>query len=116
VLQNPDGSYAQGVTELDYEFCIKEVLSKLIELPVSDYVQNFKKLKSKAQYDRNIRITIPEKLAKLLTDLAERDFNPVLFTRICEVVQTALPNELFNSSRIISALLKQARLLKPAYA
>jgi hypothetical protein len=89
------------------------VLAKLIELPVSDYVQNFQKLKSKAQYDRNIRITIPAMLAKLLTDLAERDFNTTLFTRICEVIQSSLPNELLNSSRIICALLKQARVLKP---
>lgn len=85
----------------------------MIELPVSDYVQNFQKLKSKVQNERNLRITIPAKLAKLLTDLAERDFNPALFTRICEVILTALPNESINSSRIICALLKQARALKP---
>ena len=89
------------------------MLAKLIELPVNDYVQNFQKLKSKAQYDRNIRITIPAKLAKLLTDLAERDFNPALFMKICEVIISSLPNEVLNSSSIICALLKQARVLKP---
>jgi hypothetical protein len=73
-------------------------------------------MKSKVQNERNLRITIPTKLAKLLTDLAEREFSPVLFTRICEVIQTALPNELLNSSRIICELLKQARVLKPSYA
>jgi hypothetical protein len=41
VLQNADGTYVPGVTEADFEFSQKEVLAKLIELPVSDYVQNF---------------------------------------------------------------------------
>lgn len=106
VLQTVEGQCISGITEADFDFCCKEVVNKLVELPVTDYIQNFIKLKSKAQNERNLRITIPDKIAKLLVDLADRDFNPSVFERICSVIQASLPNEHVNSSRIVCAVLK----------
>jgi len=106
VLQTVEGQCIPGITEADFDFCCKEVVNKLVELPVTDYIQNFIKLKSKAQSERNLRITIPDKIAKLLVDLADRDFNPSVFERICAVIQASLPNEHVNSSRIVCAVLK----------
>lgn len=37
-LQNSDGTFVEGITAADFEFCCKEVVNKLVELPVNDFV------------------------------------------------------------------------------
>lgn len=64
-----------AVSEADLEFAGKEVLHKLVELPVLQFVESYSKLRSKAMNERNIRVTIPSRLAKMLVDLAEREFD-----------------------------------------
>ena len=69
-------------------------------------------MRSKAQNERNTRVTIPRQLARFLVSLAERDFNPALFACVSEVIQAGLPTELLNSSRVICAVLKQTSQIK----
>ena len=47
-------------------------------------------MKSKVQNERNIRVSIPSKIAKFLVDLAEREFNTELFAKICVVITGVL--------------------------
>jgi hypothetical protein len=70
-------------------------------------------MKSKVQNERNIRVSIPTKLAKFLVDLAEREFNTELFTKICIVIAGVLQTDSVNSTRVIAAILKQKTLGNP---
>jgi hypothetical protein len=69
-------------------------------------------MKSKVQNERNIRVSIPSKIAKFLVDLAEREFNTELFTKICVVITGVLQTDSVNSTRVIAAILRQKTLSK----
>ena len=64
---------------------------------------------------RNIRVTIPKRLAKMVTDLAERDLDMTLFTRVCEQIANCMEHTQRNSARIFSYILKQLSTMKADY-
>lgn len=99
----------------DKEFALNEI-TKVIQLPLNDYVTQFAKFKSRVQNARNIRITIPKYLTKMIVDLAVRDVDPALFDRICEAICSVLDHTERNSGRIFSAILKELdKVTNPVY-
>mmetsp|Transcript_108480 Transcript_108480/g.149942 ORF Transcript_108480/g.149942 Transcript_108480/m.149942 type:complete len:215 (+) Transcript_108480:1056-1700(+) len=65
-------------SEQDLAFVMTQIL-KIIELPVEDYLVSFVKNKSKVQANRNVKNSIPARLAQMLLDLANREFNIDIF-------------------------------------
>ena len=71
-------------------------------LPLEDFITSYKKFRTKAQNERNIRSTIPLRFAKMLKDLAKRDVDPEMFGRICENCVKHLPESSRNSARVVA--------------
>lgn len=93
------------------EFALREI-SKIVSLPIDDFVTQYDKCKSKAQEKRNIRSTIPKYLTKMLVDLTERSVDKALFERICETISAALLRTKRNSGRIFSSVIKELKKVK----
>lgn len=51
------------------QFALTEI-AKVVKLPLTEFVTEYKKFKTAVQNTRNIRVTIPQKFAKMLIDLA----------------------------------------------
>ena len=67
----------------------------------------FAKFKSRVQNARNIRITIPKYLTKMIVDLAARDIDEALLNRVCEATFSVLGRTERNSGRVFASILKQ---------
>lgn len=82
---------------------------KVIELPVEDYILSFVKNKSKIQAKRNVKNSIPTRLAQMLLDLANREFNIDIYGQIFDkIIQVMCDNnDAVNTSRFY----KQVMLL-----
>lgn len=83
-------------------------MKKCIQLPLEDFINNYEKFNSKVQNQRNIRVTIPSQIAKLLRDLSERQIDQRIYTALIDYMMESvlLAPEKPNLIRIISALLK----------
>ena len=94
------------MTDSDKDFILDQI-QKIIAIPEVDFVENYAKFGSRAQNMRNIRISIPQRFAKMMVDLAERDCNKRVFEQICTSIESWLTCDQINSTRLISALTKE---------
>ena len=62
-------------------------------------------MNSAIQNTRNIRVQIPKRCARMLVDLATRNFDKDLFIKVCETIFKSLDLELHNSTRILKAII-----------
>ena len=68
------------------------------------------------QNARNIRVTIPKRFAKMLIDLAARNIDHSVFTRVCETFMACLDHTARNSGRMFAYVLKQLKeITSPEY-
>ena len=95
-----------GLKAEEKEFGVTEVVVKAIQLPVNDFVTDYVKFKSAVQNARNIRLTIPRRFARMLIDLAARNIDQTLFTRVCEIFMECLTHTERNSGRLFAYVLK----------
>ncbi len=75
---------------------------------MEDFINNYEKFNSKVQNQRNIRVTIPSSIGKLLKDLSDRQIDLHVFTMLIDYMMESvlLAPEKPNIIKVISALLK----------
>jgi hypothetical protein len=75
---------------------------------LEDFINNYEKFNSKVQNQRNIRVTIPSSIGKLLKDLSDRQIDLHVFTMLIDYMMESvlLAPEKPNIIKVISALLK----------
>lgn len=100
------------VSEADLDF-VFDTIDRIMQLPITDFVDNYKKFKIAAQNERNIHATIPSRFAKMLLDLAKRDYNLDMYRRVCEAFVKNLAVEKRNSTRLLAYILKTFEGEKP---
>ena len=99
----------------DKQFGLNEI-TKLVQLPVNDFIESYAKFKSRIQNARNIRSSIPRFLVKMLTDLIARDLDQSIFQLLCDLIYECLKHTERNSGRIFSYILKQiSKITKKSY-
>mmetsp|Transcript_117 Transcript_117/g.172 ORF Transcript_117/g.172 Transcript_117/m.172 type:complete len:174 (+) Transcript_117:1417-1938(+) len=87
------------------EHALAEV-AKVVQIPLSDFLAQYAKFKSRVQNARNIRLTIPKYMTKMLVDLSARSIDETLFGRVCDAIFAVLDRTERNSGRIFSSVLK----------